>query len=94
MNVRPSDVLAAYERLARKTGDFVKIRLLREQLPLVRREELNRLLIELYREQAVNLVPQSNQMALTPADRHAAVYVGGEYKHRISIEDPDRLRRM
>jgi hypothetical protein len=36
--------------------------------------------------QRVNLVPQSNQQALTIADRESALRIGGEHKHLISIE--------
>jgi hypothetical protein len=34
----------------------------------------------------VNLIPQSNQQALTAADRASALRIGGEHKHLISIE--------
>jgi hypothetical protein len=39
----------------------------------------------MYRTQQVNLVPQSNQQALTKADRDAALRIGGEAKHMISV---------
>jgi hypothetical protein len=34
----------------------------------------------------VNLIPQANQSALTAEDREAALRLGGEHKHLISIE--------
>jgi hypothetical protein len=39
----------------------------------------------MYRAQRVNLVPQDNQQALTDADRQAALRVGGEFKHLLSV---------
>jgi hypothetical protein len=39
----------------------------------------------LYRAQRVNLVPQANQQAIAEADGGAAVQIGGEAKHMISI---------
>jgi len=33
----------------------------------------------------VNLIPQSNQQALTAEDREAALRIGGEHKHLMSI---------
>ena len=79
-------IAEAYEDLADEAGrEFVSIRLLRERLA-GRVEGLDAILVGLYQRQEVNLVPQENQMALTPADRAAAVRCGGEDKHRMSWE--------
>lgn len=78
-------ITSAYLRLADEPGKFVKLRELRAQLSDVPREELDAALERLYRAQQVNLVPQSNQQALTEADRAAVVRIGGEAKHMISI---------
>jgi hypothetical protein len=86
---KPSDIAvllrAAYLRLASEPGKFVKLRELRAELSDVSRSEFDSSLEGMYRAQQVNLVPQSNQQALTQADRESALRVGGEAKHMISI---------
>jgi hypothetical protein len=86
---KPGDIAelisAAYLRLASEPGKFVKLRELRAELSDVPRSELDPSLEGMYRAQQVNLVPQSNQQALTQADRESALYIGGEAKHMISI---------
>jgi hypothetical protein len=86
---KPSDIAqlirAAYLRLASEPGKFVKLRELRAELSDVPRSELDSALAGMYRAQQVNLVPQSNQQALTQADRESALRIGGEAKHMISI---------
>lgn len=86
---KPGDIAelirAAYLRLASEPGKFVKLRELRAELNDVPRSELDPSLEGMYRAQQVNLVPQSNQQALTQADRESAVRIGGEAKHMISI---------
>jgi hypothetical protein len=78
-------IRAAYLRLASEPGKFVKLRELRAELINVPRSELDSSLEGMYRAQQVNLVPQSNQQALTQADRKSALRIGGEAKHMISI---------
>jgi hypothetical protein len=48
--------------------------------------DLDATLTGMYREGIVNLTPQSAQSALTEAERAAAVWCGGEAKHRMSWE--------
>jgi len=81
------DVLikSAYHRLAAEPAEFVKLRELRSELPDVPRAQLDSALEQMYRTRQVNLVPQSNQQALTQADRDAALRIGGEAKHMISV---------
>jgi hypothetical protein len=78
-------IRVAYLRLASEPGKFVKLSELRTELSDVPRSQLDSLLEGMYRAQQVNLVPQSNQRALTRADRESALRVGGEAKHMISI---------
>jgi len=78
-------IKTAYRGLAAKPGEFVKIRELRAQLPDVPRGDLDAALESLYRSQRVNLVPQSNQQALSDADRQAALRVGDELKHLVLV---------
>jgi hypothetical protein len=75
-----------YRGLASGPGEFVKLRELRLRLPEIQRSDLDSALGAMYRRQRVNLVPQSNQQALSEADREAALRIGGEHKHLISIE--------
>jgi hypothetical protein len=86
---QPGDIAelirAAYLRLASEPGKFVKLRELRAELSDVPRGGLDSSLEGMYRAQQVNLVPQSNQQALTQADRESALRIGGEAKHMISI---------
>lgn len=85
----PSDITelirAVYLRLANEPGKFVKLRELRAELGDVPRSELDSSLEGMYRAQQINLVPHSNQQALTKADRESSLRIGGESKHMISI---------
>jgi hypothetical protein len=65
-------------------GDFVKLTDLKDLLPGTEAEK-NSALTSLYTSQKVNLVPQSNQQALTTVQRQRSIPVGGENKHLISI---------
>lgn len=79
-------VTAAYGSLAPAPGEFIRLSQLRERLADIPGNALDAALIAMFTAQRVNLVPQSNQQALTAADRRAALRVGGEHKHLISIE--------
>jgi hypothetical protein len=75
-----------YRALAPADGAFVKLRELRAQLADIARPDLDTALVALFASQRINLIPQSNQQALTDADRESALRIGGESKHLISIE--------
>jgi hypothetical protein len=79
-------VEAAYRALASSRGEFVKLRELRERLTDIPRPALDAALASMFTGRRVNLVPQSNQQALTAADRESALRIGGEHKHLMSIE--------
>jgi hypothetical protein len=85
----PADLTArvedAYLALAVDGRSFVKLRDLRLRLADIPRAELDAVLTDMFTAQRVNLIPQSNQQALTAADREAALRVGGESKHLIAI---------
>jgi hypothetical protein len=76
----------AYRALAPADGAFVKLRELRARLADIARPDLDTMLTALFATARINLIPQSNQQALTDADRESALRVGGESKHLISIE--------
>jgi hypothetical protein len=86
----PGDVATrvedGYRALAPADGAFVKLRELRVRLADIARPDLDAVLGALFASQRINLIPQSNQQALTDADRESALRIGGESKHLISIE--------
>jgi hypothetical protein len=77
---------AGYRSLAAGPGAFVSLRDLRQRLSDLPRPDLDAALAALFTAQRINLIPQSNQQALADADRAAALRIGGEHKHLISIE--------
>jgi hypothetical protein len=77
---------AAYRALTPVRGEFVKLRELRGRLAGASELDVDSALEKMYAQQRINLIPQSNQQALSEADRESALRVGGEYKHLISIE--------
>jgi hypothetical protein len=81
-----ASIEAGYRSLAPGAGEFVSLRELRLQLPGRPRPDVDAALTTMFTAQRINLIPQSNQRALSDADRAAALRVGGEYKHLISIE--------
>ena len=91
----PGQVRAAFRVLVADPGPwtphgFASIARLRERLPGIPRADLDAALIRMYENQEINLVPQSNQMRLTEAERAAAVRCGGQDKHHLSFpHDPE-----
>ena len=80
---------AGYRSLAVGSGEFVSLRELRLRLTELTgrpRPDVDTALAALFTAQRINLIPQSNQRALSDADREAALRIGGESKHLISIE--------
>jgi hypothetical protein len=78
-------VTAAYRAVA-APGEFVRLTELRERLADVPRPGLDAALATMFAAQRVNLIPQSNQQALTAADRESALRIAGEHRHLISID--------
>jgi hypothetical protein len=76
----------AYRTLAPGRGEFIKLRDVRERLADIPRPALDATLATMFTARRVNLIPQSDQQALTAADRDSALRIGGEHKHLISIE--------
>jgi len=80
---------AAYHSLAPGSGEFVSLRELRLRVTELTdrpRPDVDAALAAMFTAQRINLIPQSHQQALSDADREAALRIGGEYKHLISIE--------
>lgn len=81
-----SSIVAGYRALATEPGAFIKLSELRQKLADVPRADTDVALGRMYRAQHINLIPQSNRQRLSDAEREAALRIGGEDKHLISIE--------
>ncbi|GAA2974291.1 hypothetical protein [Actinokineospora diospyrosa] len=79
-------VRAGYLKLVRAPGGWVSLVDLRAALGAVNRADVDSVLKEMSRTQQANLVPESNRKALTDRHHEAAIRVGGEDNHLISIE--------
>jgi hypothetical protein len=79
-------IRSAYRSSAHHPRQAVLLSRLR---PLVRgtRQDVDDALIRMYRARLVNLMPEENQKNLKPADLEAAIDVGGQIKHKLSIGD-------
>ena len=78
----------AYGAQSEKPGAYVGLRPLRESLADLRRADFDAALLRLVDEPGVYLEPEPKLRNLTKADRDAAINVGGEDKHLLSIERP------
>ncbi|WP_157530399.1 hypothetical protein [Microtetraspora niveoalba] len=79
-------IRAAYAKLAGKPGDWVRLTELRPLLGDVSRSEVDATLKRMSSTPGVTFSPESNQKALTAADREAAVIIGNQSKHLLQIE--------
>jgi hypothetical protein len=85
----PADITerirAAYATLAPEPGTWVKLARLRPLLGEATRAEVDGALKGMIHLPDVTIVPEVNQKTLTPEDRAAAVIIGDQDKHLISI---------
>ena len=79
-------IRAVYADLADKPGAPVRLLPLREKLSELHAAEDDAALLRLALEPGVFLEPEPKLRSLTDEDRKAAVRVGGEVKHLLSIE--------
>ncbi|MFC0108319.1 hypothetical protein [Kibdelosporangium aridum] len=79
-------IRSAYRKLAKSPRDWVGLVDLRPMLGDASRQDVDAVLKELSRTGQVHLVPMSNRKALTQADHDAAIRIGGDDNHRLSIE--------
>lgn len=82
----PDRIRLAYRKLARDPQDLVSLTQLRPLLGAAPRDEVDAALRRMSRARQANLVPQANQKTLSQADRAAAVRIGNEDCHLVSIE--------
>jgi hypothetical protein len=81
-----TQVRAAYARLSPHTGAWVSLADVRDALPMLSRAEVDSGLRVLARTPGAQLIPVANLKALTQRDRDAAIKLGGEDNHVLSIE--------
>ncbi|MFV2021729.1 hypothetical protein [Micromonospora sp. LOL_023] len=78
-------VLAAYHKVARRTGDLVNLADLRDLVDDLDSADVDAALRRLHRRPGVTLVPEANQKALDARTRAAAVVIGDQPKHMITM---------
>ncbi|MEU7477794.1 hypothetical protein AB0A63_17545 [Lentzea sp. NPDC042327] len=79
-------ILSAYHRLVSDPGAWVGLAELRGALPDVEAPEFDAAVHRVAELPSVFLTPEMNQKLLTDADRAAAVRLGGEAKHLLSVK--------
>jgi hypothetical protein len=79
-------IRAVYATLASRPGGWVSLTRLRDALSEIPRDELDEALLRLDLEPRIDLIPEANQKTLSSADREAAIRIGGEDKHLLSID--------
>lgn len=79
-------IRAAYARAARRPGTVVRLAVLRPLLADVARDEIDDTLDRMITLSDVRLSGETNQKTLSDDDRKAAVEIGGELRHYLSIE--------
>ncbi|MBB4904676.1 hypothetical protein [Actinophytocola algeriensis] len=77
----------AYRKIASKPGDWVHLAKLRPLLNGASKEDVDGVLKTLGRKQEVTLAPNPDRKAVQADDRAAAVLIGGDENHLISIEE-------
>ncbi|MFC7245372.1 hypothetical protein ACFQO7_23095 [Catellatospora aurea] len=79
-------VRTAYDKLADAPQAWVSLTDLRRELTGATAGEVDAALMKMAVGGAIVLVPEDNQKTLTDEDRAAAIHIGGEDKHLLSIE--------
>jgi hypothetical protein len=78
-------IRAVYAELTTEPGAWVSLSRLRPELADVSKSELDKALERLLDAPDVELEPEENQKTLTVEERRAAVRIGGESRHLLSI---------
>ncbi|MBM0236292.1 hypothetical protein JNW88_02535 [Micromonospora sp. ATA32] len=78
-------IRAAYRELANTPGAWVGLADLRDHLVGQERAAVDAALTALVRQAGVRIIPVANTKSLTPRDRAAAVRIGDEDNHALSI---------
>jgi hypothetical protein len=78
-------VRAAYRQISRRAGDLVNLADLRDMVGDLVPADVDAALRRLNRQRGVTLVPEANQKTLDARTRAAAVVIGDQPKHSISM---------
>jgi hypothetical protein len=78
----------AYFDLAPGAGEWVSLTELRVKLDGVERDSLDQLIHDLHVAGEVTLIPEENRRSITADDRAAAIRIGDEDRHLISMGRP------
>jgi hypothetical protein len=81
-------IRAAYGDLATARGEWIGFADLREHLGGLDRVTVDEALRAMLRHQGVRIIPVANSKALQPRDRAAALRIGDEDNHALSIDTP------
>jgi hypothetical protein len=81
-------IRAAYQELASAPGAWVGLADLRDRLADLDRATVDAGLRALVRQDGVRIIPVANTKSLTARDRAAAVRIGDEENHALSIGRP------
>jgi hypothetical protein len=79
----------AYGGVGTAYSDYVSLTDIRDKLSDVPRDQLDAELMRLLDAQVLNIAPNSDQQKLTPADRKAAIMIGGKPKHLVVFVHPE-----
>ncbi len=82
-----TQIRTAYRKLAPRPGEPVRLAELRQLLNGAPKADVDAVLATLGRKQVVTLTPNPNGKDVTAEDRDAAVRIGGDENHMISIEE-------
>lgn len=81
-----SRIRSEMQQLQREPGDWVSIADLRDRLGDVSQAQFDAAVKEMVmHDQNLNLIPEADQTSLRQRDHEAAIWLGGEYKHLISM---------
>jgi hypothetical protein len=75
----------AYLQVTPAMGRWVSLTDLRPLLAGINRKVLDAEILRLHVAQDLTLIPEENRRSITPEDRAAAIVVGGEPRHLLSI---------
>jgi hypothetical protein len=81
-------IRSAYHELAGTPGDLVRLAAIRQRLTGVARADQDRALADLDRRREIHLDPDPARAELPPDAEDAAILIGGEAKHLITIGRP------
>jgi hypothetical protein len=84
--VTDEKIATLYRQLADKQGDWVRLAELRPLLNGSARTDVDTMLKNMSKAGQAHLAPDPDRKSLTPADREAAIRIGGEDNHLLVVE--------